>query len=66
LRGIGAFIFFFVGVTPLMFFIVRGIVHLKPKATKVEEMDVDLFKTEVMEEKVTKQFIPETAAEPVY
>lgn len=66
LRGIGAFVFFFVGVTPLMLFIVRGIVNLKPKAGKVEEMDADLFKTEGLEEKATRQFVTDTAAEPVY
>lgn len=49
-----------------MFFIVRGIVNLKPKAGKVEEMDADLFKAESMEEKAPRQYVPETSAEPVY
>ncbi|HRO08009.1 MAG TPA: cbb3-type cytochrome c oxidase subunit I [Saprospiraceae bacterium] len=52
LRGIGATVFFAVGVIPLTWFIVRNIGRLKPTATSISEMDnVILSKQHPEEEK---------------
>lgn len=58
LRGIGATIFFGLGVIPMTWFIVRNIVHLKPKTHKIEEMDP--------EPQNVKAAVKEKELEPVF
>ncbi len=55
LRGIGACVFFFAGVIPLTLFIVRGIIHLKTKVNKIEEMDTELVDEHVNETTTEKK-----------